>query len=185
MRGFRHPDLAGTSAAASVTNQPELGAPATDAEADVDVDGEDDGDVEGDVEGEDDGDGDVEGEDDGDGEGEDDGDGDVEGEDEGDADGDAEGDADADGEDELEDDEGDADADADADVGPEAGADGIRNEDASGPCSVDGVTRAACAECACRTGAELPDPRAAELGINGACDVASGSATTVPVCVSP
>ena len=37
----------GTSAAASVTNQPELGAPAAEAEADVDVDGEADVGVEG------------------------------------------------------------------------------------------------------------------------------------------
>jgi hypothetical protein len=145
-----------------------------DDEDDGDVEGEDDGDVEGDDEGDVDGDveGDVEGDGEADGEGDADGDADGDAE----ADGDADGDAEADGEDEL---------DADADGGPETGAAGLRNEDASGPWSVDGVTRPACAECACRAGAEPPDPGAAELWINGACDVASGSATTVPVCVLP
>ena len=134
------------------------------------------GDVEGDVEGEGDveseGDGDVEGDDEGEG------DGDVEGEAEGDgdADDDADGDAEADG-----DEPADEEDDADTDGGPETGADGLRNEDTRGPRSVDGVTWAACPECACRAGTEPPGP-AVELGISGACDVASGSATTVPAC---
>ena len=130
------------------------------------MEGEADGDVEGDVEGE--ADGDAEGEADGDVEGE--ADGDVEGE----AEGEADGDFDADDEAEA---EGAADgATEGAKDGTDPAPDGLRNEDADGPCRIAGVTWTTCPGRECPTGTEPAGPGADELEISGACDVESGSA---------